>query len=317
MRAILSCRSGSRCCGLVPVASLLVSGTVATLQQVNVDAFIGSYTSLWEGDPRFADHPRDRRFGAIIEATGGMATENKLALLQHAASHLDAGEAYLEIGTYRGTSVIGAALDSGSDTRFIAIDDFSQFDGPEQACRDNIRRFNPKIRLLTSDGFAVLRGGGLEARIGVYFYDGGHTFWEQWHALQLVEPHLADEAVILIDDASHPPVAAANREWLRLNPRFTRIDRFPSPRNGEPRWWNGVDLLAYRRAGRSGRPPDRRVRAVGACLGTPYEFIHNTVLGAAGQLVCALRRRASSPPGSRRDATAVLERRRTRDPGSP
>lgn len=212
-----------------------------------------------------------------------MATENKLALLHHAASHLHSGEAYLEIGTYRGTSVIGAALGSADDVLFIAIDNFSQFDGPEEACRENLRRFNPKIRLITSDGFDVLRARDLGVPVGVYFYDGGHTFREQWQALELIEPHLTDEAVIVIDDASHPPVAAANREWLRLNPKFTRIDRFPSPRNGDPRWWNGVDLLGYRRSSSPGRPADRRVRMVATCMGRPYEFIHNTVLGTAGR----------------------------------
>lgn len=263
---------------------------------MDLNAFIETYPSLWEGNPHSADYPKDRKFREIIEATGGMATENKLALLQHAASFLNSGEAYLEIGTYRGTSVIGAALGAGDAIRFIAIDNFSQFGGPEEACRANLRRFNPKIRLITTDGFDVLKSDDLRAAIGVYFYDGGHTFQEQWQALQLIEPHLTDEAVILIDDASHPPVAAANSEWLRLNPRFTRIDRFPSPRNGEPRWWNGIDLLAYRRSFPPGKPADWRLKVVRSCLGQPYEFLHNTLLGTAGRFA--------------RPVTGMLRRRR-------
>ncbi len=31
--------------------------------------------------------------------------------------------------------------------------------------------------------------------VGVYFYDGGHTFREQYRALRNVEPFLADEAL--------------------------------------------------------------------------------------------------------------------------
>lgn len=246
---------------------------------MQLDNFIRSYRNLWDADPETADHPKDRRFRKIIDETGGMATENKLQLLNYAASYLDPGrEVYLEIGTYLGTSVIGAADGADPFTEFVAIDNFSLFGGPQDECEANIRTSNAKIRLIPADGFMILTSRLFEYKIGVYFYDGGHLFSEQWKGLQLVEPHLTDEAIVLVDDASHPPVAAANREFLRLNPRFTRIERFDSPRNAEPRWWNGVDLIAYRRhSAPPGSPPDARAKAVAAAMGTPYEWAHNTL----------------------------------------
>src|SRR5262249_29852275 len=92
---------------------------------MRAQAFVDALPSLWDGDPASADHPCDRRFRTLLEDLGGMATENKLALLNLAASFLEPDEVYLEIGTYLGTSVVAAAL--GNDGAFIAVDNYSQF----------------------------------------------------------------------------------------------------------------------------------------------------------------------------------------------
>lgn len=223
---------------------------------MDVERFRRELPTLWDGEPRSADHPRDRRFRAVIESTRGMATENKLALLNFAASLLDEGEAYVEIGTYRGTSAIGAAL-GNSHASFFAVDDFSQFDGSEEECRANLAEFGcDHVNLVNGDAWTVLADAALPP-VGVYFYDGGHTYREQGKAFTAAARILAPEAVVIIDDASHPPVRAANRVALRSLPGLELLFSFPSPRNTEPRWWNGVDVFVHRQ----GEPRDGTSRA--------------------------------------------------------
>jgi predicted O-methyltransferase YrrM len=245
---------------------------------MQVQAFVDELPSLWDGDPASADHPRDRRFRRLLDELGGMATENKLALLNLAASFLEPGEIYLELGTYLGTSVIGAAL--GNSGTFIAVDNYSQFDGPEDRCRENIRRYAPDlVKLVNCDAWEFLES--LHEPVGVYFYDAGHTFADQWRALQYIEPHLGDEAIVVIDDASHWPVRRANLGFTKHRPQFERVKYFASPVNGEPRWWNGVDVYRYRRSRSRPAPRGREfLTHTGGVLvaGPAYEWVRRVIV---------------------------------------
>ena len=92
--------------------------------------------------PEFADarrlarstHPADRSLSHILGEIPGMATENKLRLLNCAVASLDAGEVYVEVGCYKGASLVGAAA-SNPHARIFACDNFSQFDGAADALR--------------------------------------------------------------------------------------------------------------------------------------------------------------------------------------
>ena len=95
---------------------------------MDTTAFLEALPTLWDGDPQIADHPRDRRWLPVIEQTRGLATENKLAMLNLAAQFLQGDEIYLEVGAWAGCSIIGASLDL-PDIHFVTIDNFSEFDG--------------------------------------------------------------------------------------------------------------------------------------------------------------------------------------------
>jgi len=218
---------------------------------MEVDAFLAEFPALWDGDPQTADHPRDRRFGAVLDATRGMATENKLALLNLAARHLEPGETYLEVGAWAGCSILGAAL--GNVGPFCTIDDFSQFGGPIDDFRRNLEAFGrTDVTLYEGDAWEVLAAAPFPRPVGVFFYDGGHSFDDQYRAFSRVEPLLADRALIIVDDTAWDWVAAADARFVRGRPEYTRLLRFESPENGEPRWWNGMEVYAFRRD--PGRP---------------------------------------------------------------
>ncbi len=78
------------------------------------EGFLERCRAQW---PEFADqrrlaastHPADRSLSHILAEIPGMATENKLRLLNCAVASLDAGEVYVEVGCYKGASLVGAA----------------------------------------------------------------------------------------------------------------------------------------------------------------------------------------------------------------
>ena len=197
------------------------------------DAFPGGQAL----DPRFAD---------VLEAVPGLAAVNNLALLNVAASLLEPGESYVEIGTFRGTSLIAAML--ANDADFVAIDDFSMGRGSRDALDENLTRFGLKGRptILEGNAFELLRGGALTGRaVGVYYYDASHDYDSQVAGLRLVEPYLAEPALLIVDDSDWEAVGRATRDYLAGQPRARLLFDIAGKSHGQPDWWEGVHVLAW------------------------------------------------------------------------
>src|SRR5262249_20292283 len=74
-----------------------------------------------------------------------------------------------------------------------------------------------------------------------------HSYDSQYYAIRAIEPFLADNALLIVDDCSFPQVRAANTLFCRLDPNVRLLFDIASDYNGEPKWWNGVQILSYRR----------------------------------------------------------------------
>ena len=208
--------------------------------------FLNTLGSLWEGDPLKATHPKDRKLQRLLAETGGMASENKLAVLNLAANYLEDGEVYLEVGAWKGTSICGAAI-GNDDKTFITVDDFSLFGGSMDECLRNIARYTTgNVQLVNRSYWTLLTDPSFKPKVGVYFYDGGHEYWDHWRAIERSEPLLANEALVLIDDASWSRVRAATNAFVVSHPRFEFAARFPM-QSPSGTWWNGLDVIVYRR----------------------------------------------------------------------
>lgn len=209
----------------------------------------------------FADAPLDPRFAEVAARVDGMSTPHSLALLNLAAELLGPDELYLEVGSYRGRSTVGAALDAKHD-RFVAVENFREFgvspDEGERLLRDTLAAWDltDRVDLRRGDAFRLLPRGLLSGPVGVYFYDGAHSRLAQYLALGMVEPHLADEALIVVDDASWPQVARSTESYVRRHPGYQLLFDLAAERQYDPKWCNGVKVYAWRRPA-GWRPPSR------------------------------------------------------------
>jgi predicted O-methyltransferase YrrM len=228
---------------------------------MRLDRFRAELPRAFGGDLH-APHPLDRRFRRVVDDVPGMATESKLALLNLAASCLEPGEAYLEVGSFKGLSLIGAML-GNQDGGFYAVENFLEFNLDAGATRaellGNLDRWvdRRRLRLLEGDCFRLLRRERLlEAPVGVYFYDGAHGRLPHYLALGVAERWLADRALVVVDDASWPMVARATERYLANHPGYQLLFDLPAEREEDPRWWNGLRVYAFRRP--PGAPAARR-----------------------------------------------------------
>jgi precorrin-6B methylase 2 len=226
-----------------------MAGTSAELPPVDPELFLQALPSLWADFPR-SELPRDPRFREVADRVPGLTRANNLALLNLAASHVAADELYVEIGSFRGTSLIAAML-GNEDKDFVAIDDFSMSDATRSKLEQNLASFGlDGATIIEGDAFEVLRGDALGDRsVGVYYYDAAHTYEQQLEGLQLAEPHLAAASLLIVDDSDWDFVAEAIRDYLATQPRATSLVRIEGKAGGMQAWWEGVHVLAWHASG--------------------------------------------------------------------
>ncbi|UIJ33823.1 class I SAM-dependent methyltransferase [Allobranchiibius sp. GilTou73] len=224
---------------------------------MDTTAFFTQLQHAFPGNPQDTD-PVDPRWARIAQDVAGFTGPNELAVLNVAAAVLPQDEAYLEVGTFKGRSLCAAVQDNGSKDFFV-MENFMEFGMAGQEARaeleDNLSRHagDASVRLLEGDCFKLMAQSGTVTKpVGVYFYDGEHTVLSHYLALAVAEPLLADEALVLVDDASWPVVQRAHRLFMRRHPGWTIAQTWNSGRADDPRWSNGLQALVFRRTtGRS------------------------------------------------------------------
>jgi hypothetical protein len=222
---------------------------------VDVERFAAELPRLFEDYPRSAA-PKGRRFDDVVDGIPNLATENVLALLNLAASLLGPDESYVEVGSFYGASLIGAMRGNAGD--FVAVDRFS-FDVPEvrgrplprasrEGLEQSLSRFGAEsATILEGDAFELIEGGALGSRtVGVYYWDGPHDYAGQLRGMRAVEPWLAAEALIVVDDYDWEAVARATRDYVAAEPRAELLVEIAGDEGGQAWWWDGVAAVAWR-----------------------------------------------------------------------
>ena len=200
-------------------------------------------------------YPKSEQFQDSLDLIEGMTTANVMQLLNIAVECMDAGEVYCEIGTYRGSTLIGALLNQG-DRMAYAVDNFSEFDA-DGVCLDallnNLNHFGleEQVYFCNQDFqqfFLELRELESDDKIGVYFYDGAHDYRSTLLGLLLVKPFLADRALIIVDDANWDTVQQACWDFLAVTPEAIASLELFTPVARHATFWNGIQILSWDRS---------------------------------------------------------------------
>jgi predicted O-methyltransferase YrrM len=209
------------------------------------ERFLRELPDLFDDFPR-SEHPRDRRLARVAVEVENLARENNLALLNLAASCLDEGEAYVEVGVFHGASLAAAML-GNEDRRFVGIDSFEFRDATLDAGERNLAAFRlPRPELHVGDVFELVPGGVLDdLRAGVWYYDAVHTYDAQLDGLRVAEPLLASGALVIVDDTDWTEVERALDDYLSEQPRVRRILTIGGRDRGFPQWWEGMQVLVW------------------------------------------------------------------------
>jgi hypothetical protein len=182
----------------------------------------------------------------------GLSSPRICRFLNRLVAAMPADEHYLEIGTYKGRTLLSAA--HGNQGKLCVGCDkfrfFGKFTGlgvlAERALRKNIERYRPEGALVRHH---AMRSEEFFARslspspVGVYFYDGDHSYAGTQHGIVAAAPFLAERAVILVDDWNDPVIRRATRHGLRLACLRVLFRRALPGDHTERGWWNGLGVF--------------------------------------------------------------------------
>lgn len=167
---------------------------------------------------------------------------------------------YLEVGSWAGSTLCSAIFEN--KIKALAIDNWSQFDGPQHLFFYHLSRFTSKdtaVSFINSDFRAAPYH--LIGKYNVYLFDGPHEYQDQYDGLVLAKEALDDEIIFIVDDWNWPGVrsgtmdAIADAGWIcdyNIQIRSTDNDIHPGdqglPQGEASEWHNGYFIGALRRA---------------------------------------------------------------------
>jgi hypothetical protein len=187
----------------------------------------------------------------------GLSSPRVCNFLNRMVARLEGDSAYLEIGTFRGLTLLSAAIDNPS-RRCIGCDKFrvyGRFTGigacARRALERNMRRYRGRAAQITFHHTTSERLFGerrIDAPVGVYFYDGDHSFDGTRRGIMAVVPHLQARAVIVVDDWNDPVIRGATFAALRDAQLEVLWERELAGDHGGAGFWNGVGVFFVARA---------------------------------------------------------------------
>ena len=154
---------------------------------------------------------------------------------------------YLEIGTWKGSSVCSAMC--GNKAKVICIDNWSEFGGPKSEFVVNFEKFKGEneATFIENDCFKV--DVSILPKFNIYMYDGNHTNESHYKALLHYYNCLDDVFIFIVDDWNWHDVrdgTIKSIQNLNLKVLYEKEVRLtwdnshtPQPQASQT-WWNGI-----------------------------------------------------------------------------
>ena len=176
-----------------------------------------------------------------LKNIGGMSTPANAKIINAICKSLDKDQLYLNVGTYKGFSLAAGMINTSCSV--IGIDNFSQFGGPRDECMavfDRYCRSNTEFYDMDYVDYLNKHTGPID----FYFYDGHHSYENQYRAMQVASPYFQSGTLVMVDDTNVPQVKQATFDGLNsLKIDYDVWFDISTAHNKHPTFWNGLLLL--------------------------------------------------------------------------
>lgn len=154
---------------------------------------------------------------------------------------------YLEIGTWKGSSVCSAMY--GNKARVICIDNWSEFSGPKYEFLENFEKFKGENDAVFIENDCYKVDVSTLPKFNIFMYDGNHTHESHYKALLHYFNCLDDIFIFIVDDWNWEDVRNGtinSIQKLNLKVLYTKEIRltWDNSHTSQPEaattWWNGI-----------------------------------------------------------------------------
>jgi hypothetical protein len=157
---------------------------------------------------------------------------------------------YLEIGTWKGSSVCSAMCNNKANV--VCIDNWCEFGGPKNEFLINFEKYkgNNRATFIENDCYKV--DVSTLSKFNIYMYDGNHTNDSHYKALLHYYDCLDDIFIFIVDDWNWKDVRDGTIESIqKLNLkvlyekeiRTTWDNSVPLEPELSKNWWNGIYIV--------------------------------------------------------------------------
>lgn len=182
----------------------------------------------------------------------GLSSPRVCNLLNRLVAGMAPGDRYLEIGTFKGRTLLSAAY--GNKGKVCYACDKFRFWGKHtgwgfdarRALYGNIARYrttSAEIRFFEMTSRALFDRRLVQGPIGVYFYDGDHSYRGTHHGVVSAAPLLAHRSILLMDDWNDPIIRRATYAGIVDAGLDIVWERGLKGDHSERGWWNGLGVF--------------------------------------------------------------------------
>jgi len=154
---------------------------------------------------------------------------------------------YLEIGTWKGSSVCSAMC--GNKAKVVCIDNWSEFGGPKAEFLVNFEKFKGENEATFIENDCYKINVSVLPKFNIYMYDGNHSKENHYNALSHYYNCLDDIFIFIVDDWNWNEVREGTLnsiQKLNLKVLYEKAIRLtwdgsvtPEPELSNS-WWNGI-----------------------------------------------------------------------------
>jgi len=161
------------------------------------------------------------------------------------------GSRYLEIGTWKGSSVCSAMC--GNSSSVLCIDNWSEFGGPKSEFLENFEKYkgNNNAKYIESDCFQI--DISTIGKFNIYMYDGNHSYDSHYKSLTYFIDAMEDEFILIVDDWNWIEVQSATMDSIRdlklkiLWNKEIKINNEGITTHDKNGWWNGISVFLIKK----------------------------------------------------------------------
>jgi len=180
-----------------------------------------------------------------LKSIEGMSTIANAWIINQISQNLKPNQNYLNIGCWKGFSLIAGMINTNCNV--YGVDNFAWKDYGKKNFYNNFDKFKDSNKHFFHEGDYVEYLKKWEKKkeyIDFYFYDGPHTFKDQYQSLELGSQFFKSGTLILVDDTNWKEPREATMEFIKKNSNKYRVLQDLKCKHARhPTYWNGLIIF--------------------------------------------------------------------------